>query len=110
LHTITYGIPMNVSDAITSRQSVRAFTDQPVELATIREILELAGRTPSGSNLQPWKVHVVTGYARAALIQAIYAKAATQPTGETADIRMYPQGMKDPWRQRRGDCGERNMW
>jgi nitroreductase len=55
------GIPMNVSDAISSRQSVRAFTDQPVELATIREILEMAGRAPSGSNLQPWKVHVVAG-------------------------------------------------
>jgi nitroreductase len=81
---------MNVSEAIYSRQSVRAFSDQTVDLATVREILELAGRAPSGSNLQPWKVHVVTGDAREALIQAIYAKAATRPMEETADIRMYP--------------------
>jgi nitroreductase len=97
---------MNVSEAINSRQSVRAFSDKKVDLATVREILELAGRAPSGSNLQPWRVHVVTGEAREALIQAIYAKAATEPMGETADIRMYPQGLCDPWRQRRADCGE----
>ena len=97
---------MNVSEAINSRQSVRAFSDKKVDLATVREILELAGRAPSGSNLQPWRVHVVTGEAREALIQAIYAKAATEPMGETADIRMYPQGLQDPWRQRRAACGE----
>jgi len=98
---------MNVSDAINTRQSVRAFTDQPVALATVREIIELAGRAPSGGNLQPWKVHVVTGAAKEALVQAVYATAANQPAGETADIRMYPPGLQDPWRQRRADCGER---
>jgi len=98
---------MNVSNAINSRQSVRAFTDQPVPLATLREILELAGRAPSGGNLQPWKVHAVTGAAKESLIQAIYSRAADSPQGETPDIRMYPQGLEDPWRARRGDCGER---
>jgi nitroreductase len=88
---------MNVSEAINSRQSVRAFTCQPVDLAILREILELAGRAPSGGNLQPWKVHVVSGDAKAALVQAVYATAASQPMGETADIRMYPQGLQDPW-------------
>jgi nitroreductase len=98
---------MNVSEAINTRQSVRAFTDQPVDLATLREILELAGRAPSGGNLQPWKAHVVSGDAKEALIQAVYATAADKPMGETADIQMYPQGLQDPWRQRRADCGER---
>jgi nitroreductase len=98
---------MNVSNAIQSRQSVRAFTQQPVDPAVLREILELAGRAPSGGNLQPWKVHAVTGSAREALIQAVYATAATQPAGEAADIRMYPEGLQEPWRGRRADCGER---
>ena len=98
---------MNVSEAINTRQSVRAFTDRAVDLATVQEIIELAGRAPSGGNLQPWKVHVVSGDAREALIQAVYATAADKPMGETGDIRMYPQGLQDPWRQRRADCGER---
>ena len=97
---------MKVSEAMNTRQSVRAFTEQPVTLADLRELLELAGRAPSGSNLQPWKVHVVSGEAREALIQSIYAKAATQPAGDNPDIRMYPAGLQEPWRQRRGDCGE----
>jgi nitroreductase len=97
---------MKVSEAMNARQSVRAFTEQPVALADLRELLELAGRAPSGSNLQPWKVHVVSGEAREALIQSVYAKAATQPAGDTPDIRMYPAGLQEPWRQRRGDCGE----
>jgi len=98
---------VNVSEAINARQCVRAFTDQPVDLSTLREIIELAGRAPSGGNLQPWQVHVVAGDAKEALVQAVYATAASQPTGETADIQMYPPGLQDPWRQRRADCGER---
>lgn len=97
---------MNVSEAMNARQCVRAFTDQPVALADLRELLELAARAPSGGNLQPWKVHAVTGEAKEALIQAVYARAATQPTGDTPDIRMYPSGLQEPWRARRGDCGE----
>jgi len=100
---------MKVSEAMNSRQCVRAFSDRPVALADLRELLELAGRAPSGSNLQPWKVHVVTDEAQEALIQAVYARAATQPAGDTPDIRMYPAGLQEPWRQRRGDCGE-NMY
>jgi nitroreductase len=34
---------MNVSEAINSRQSVRAFTDQAVDLATVRDTLCLDG-------------------------------------------------------------------
>ncbi len=97
---------MNVSEAIHSRQSVRAFTDQPVALELVREIIELAGRSPSGGNLQPWNVHVVAGEVKDALIQATYAAAAQAPSGQEADIRMYPAGLQDPWRQRRADCGE----
>ena len=57
---------MKVSEAMNSRQCVRTFTDQPVALADLRELLELAARAPSGGNLQPWKVHAVTGEAREA--------------------------------------------
>jgi len=51
--------------AITSRRSVRAFLPTPVPRATIEEILAVASRAPSGTNIQPWKVRVVAGEKRA---------------------------------------------
>ena len=39
-----------VDAAITSRHSIRAFLDQPVERADIERILEVAARAPSGTN------------------------------------------------------------
>lgn len=97
---------LTVTEAIQQRGCVRAFTDQPVDKAVVSEILELAGKAPSGSNLQPWKVYAVTGEVKQKLSEAVYAKAATSPAGDPPDIRMYPKGMGEPWRQRRADCGE----
>ena len=44
---------MNVSEAVATRRSVRAFLDRPVALETLREILDKARMTPSGCNIQP---------------------------------------------------------
>ncbi|WP_431313226.1 nitroreductase family protein [Vreelandella arctica] len=40
------------------------FSLHPLKRATIMHILQIASRTPSGSNIQPWKVHVVAGTAK----------------------------------------------
>ena len=50
---------MKVSEAVLSRCSIRAFTSEPVNDETIKELLDLASRSPSGGNLQPWKIYVV---------------------------------------------------
>ena len=50
---------MNVSDAIFSRSSVRAFTKKPVDNLLIKSLLEKSSRSPSGGNLQPWKIYVL---------------------------------------------------
>ena len=42
--------PDIVDAAITSRMSVRAFTPQAVEKATIEHLLQVASRAPSGTN------------------------------------------------------------
>jgi hypothetical protein len=49
--------------AITSRRSARTFLPTPVPREQPEAILTVASRAPSGTNLQPWKVHVVTGEA-----------------------------------------------
>jgi len=60
-----------VDEAIRSRRSVRAFQATPVPRSEIEAILCLAGRAPSGSNSQPWKVYVLTGAARDGLARAL---------------------------------------
>ncbi|MFM8338749.1 MAG: nitroreductase family protein, partial [Fluviibacter sp.] len=62
-----------VDRAISSRRSVRAFLDTPVDLAVVREILQVASRAPSGTNTQPWKVYVLTGDAKQRLSDEIVA-------------------------------------
>jgi nitroreductase len=52
---------ITVVEAITSRKSVRSFTKKNVSMKVIKKILQLAGKAPSGSNTQPWNVHVLTG-------------------------------------------------
>ncbi len=52
---------MDFETLVHSRRSVRGFTKQHVERATIEAIIEVAKRAPSSMNTQPWHVHVVTG-------------------------------------------------
>lgn len=61
----------SVEAAINSRMSVRAFLPQPVPRATIERLLQLASRAPSGTNTQPWKVYVLQGASRDALIKQV---------------------------------------
>lgn len=97
---------MNVSTAIDSRMSCRSFLDTPVPKETIVSILETAKRAPSGGNLQPWLVHVLTGEPLADFVKLIRGKLSTQPTGEGAEYDVYPPNLHEPYRSRRFKCGE----
>jgi nitroreductase len=52
---------MDVIKAILARHSVRDFTSKPVAKETVMKILEVATRSPSGGNGQPWEVFVASG-------------------------------------------------
>ncbi len=52
---------MDVIEAIRKRKSIRKFKPDPVPRKVIREILEIAGRAPSGMNTQPWEFAVLAG-------------------------------------------------
>jgi len=51
----------SVTEAVLTRRSVRAFTDQSVPLDLIRQVLDTARWAPSGCNFQPWEGAVLTG-------------------------------------------------
>ena len=46
---------LSADEAILTRRSVRAFLPTPVDRTTVEELLALASRAPSGTNIQPWK-------------------------------------------------------
>lgn len=52
---------MDIVEAIKARKSIRGYKKDPVPVETIIEILKVATRAPSGSNIQPWNITVVTG-------------------------------------------------
>ncbi|MEJ2602137.1 MAG: nitroreductase [Gammaproteobacteria bacterium] len=97
---------MKVTEALDTRLSVRAFRDEPVPEDTVREIIRRAARAPSGGNLQPWHVIVLTGAARQRLVDAVTAKIPEKPTGEGTEYHIYPPKLKEPYRTRRFRIGE----
>lgn len=97
---------MNVTNAVASRISCRAFLDKPVEKQILVEILESAKRAPSGGNLQPWLVHVLTGQPLTEFLSAIRGKLSMLPVGEGTEYNIYPPELHDPYRARRFKCGE----
>ena len=94
-----------VSDAVDSRMSVRGFTDQPVDGAVIRRVLEKAARSPSGGNLQPWHLHVVTGDALARL-KTLMQEKVSKGFNEVPEYEIYPPKLQSPYRDRRFEIGE----
>jgi nitroreductase len=96
---------MNVSDAVSRRISVRAFRPDPVPSALVRQILEQAGRAPSGGNLQPWKVYALAG-APLAEFKARVAQGLAKGPMETPEYNVYPPDLWEPYRTYRFECGE----
>jgi nitroreductase len=94
------------SDLIKSRISTRAFLPDPVSEDEIRAILEIAKFAPSGGNLQPWKVHVVTGSARDRLVATVKQALAASPFADEAELKVYPENLWEPHRTRRFTVGE----
>lgn len=97
---------MIVTDAVTRRRSVRAFLDTPVDMAVLRELVARATRAPSGGNLQPWHLDIVSGGAMTRLKSIMARRIAEAPGGEGAEYPVYPLELDDPYRARRFAVGE----
>lgn len=96
---------ITVTEAMATRRSVRAFIDRPVDPALIATLLEKAARAPSGGNVQPWHVDVVTGGAMARL-KAIMRDTVAEGRTETPAYEIYPPALFPPYRDRRFAVGE----
>ena len=89
---------MHVDNAIRSRKSVRRFLPLGISKPVIEHILQVASRAPSGNNLQPWHVHVLTGDAKQALCTDILESAALEAEAHDPEYQYYPNSWFEPIR------------
>ena len=94
-----------VDEAITSRRSVRAFLTTPIEESTIRDILAVAARAPSGTNMQPWRVYVLTGETKAKIADAILNSGIRAEKVAWDEYKYYPDQFFEPYLSRRRKVG-----
>src|SRR5688572_12326644 len=89
-------------ELIRSRRSVRAFRSTPVDRGVVESILMTAARSPSGTNMQPWRVYVITGEARERLISLTNAARDAAPERERGprpfgEYSYNPEPLPDPY-------------
>lgn len=94
---------MDVTTAVLKRRSIRHFLDKPVNCDLLTRILDAARFAPSGGNLQPWQVTVVSGQT---LLNLRLAMQSEMMVRQTPEYTIYPTDLPDPWRKRRSDNGE----
>jgi nitroreductase len=92
---------MNVTDAVNARKSIRAFRPDPVDDATIAQLLTTASRAPSGGNVQPWRIFVVNGDSMTRFREFL----KDHPPGPLA-YDIYPSPLIEPYRSSRFKIGE----
>ena len=93
---------MDVTEAVDSRKSIRAFLDKAVDDSLIKELLEKASRAASGGNLQPWKIYVINGKTMNSFHK--FQSEWTEP--ETPAYAIYPENLKEPYKTSRYEVAD----
>ncbi|MEZ5512843.1 MAG: nitroreductase [Steroidobacteraceae bacterium] len=95
-----------VTDAVMRRISTRAFLDQPVDPALLRQILTTARYAPSGGNVQPWNLYVLGGAELASFKASMRDKLVAGIDQDGEEYPIYPPNLFEPHRSRRFQCAE----
>lgn len=97
--------PTETDQAIAGRVSTRAFLPTPIPRATIEAILDVAARAPSGTNMQPWRGHVLVGAERDRLCDAVCAAFDAGDPVHKREVKYYPDEFFEPYLSRRRKVG-----
>ena len=95
----------SIDEAITTRRSVRSFLATPVPRALVEHLLDVAGRAPSGTNMQPWRAYVVVGAAKERLSRAVLKAYDEEPKAHEREYNYYPGEFPEPFLSRRRKVG-----
>lgn len=93
---------MNVTDAVLSRSSIRAFINDPVPDELLKDLLKKSSRAASGGNLQPWKIFVINNSSMKRFLEF----QTTWTEAEVPAYDIYPSKLKEPYRTSRFELGE----
>ena len=93
---------MDVTEAVDSRKSIRAFLDKAVDDSLIKELLEKSSRAASGGNLQPWKVYVINGKT----MNSFHKFQSEWTETETPAYAIYPENLKEPYKTSRYEVAD----
>lgn len=96
--TSTIDHSVALSALLDGRFSCRAYKPEPVERATIERILELAQRTPSWCNTQPWHVAITEGEGTERFRTGLSKYVRSQP--QAPDFE-FPREYVGEYRERR---------
>ena len=94
-----------VDRAITSRRSVRRFLPDPVPRETVEQILAVASRAPSGTNMQPWRVYVAAGAVKDRLSERIVNAYLNENDRHQQEYKYYTNPIPEPYLSRRRKVG-----
>ena len=82
---------MELNETITQRASIRNFTDEPISLKDLKEMVRRAGLAPSINNSQPWKFYAITNQnilqAMAKAVQMKIDELFPDVSGKDANIK-----------------------
>jgi len=87
---------------LAERHSCRAFLADPVPREVQERLLQMAQRTASWCNSQPWQVHITEGAATGRLRDALLA---APPVGESGSDFPWPREYRGVYLERRRECG-----
>jgi nitroreductase len=96
---------VDVYEAVLSRRAVRGFTDRPVPADVLERVLSAASWAPSGSNVQPWRIYVVTGAPLDELKKVAVERVNAGDAWDEREYEMYPADLGSPYRERRSAFG-----
>jgi len=102
--TALAGKAVNVSDAVASRRSLRAFLSDDVSTELLESIFSKASRAPSGTNVQPWNVHVLLGDSLAKVKESV-CNAYDNDAPYDEEMPYYPDKWFEPYLARRRKVG-----
>jgi nitroreductase len=97
--------PEAVDNVIKRRFACRGFTDRPVSKQTVEDILEVARFAPSGANIQPWHVYVLTGVEKEKISRALLRAHNEARDQHSSEYQYYSSQLPEPYLSRREQFG-----
>lgn len=85
-----------IDELIKCRRAKRGFTDEPVPVEVVKDILSIARFAPSSSNTQPWKCYVLTGKARERVVTAAVKNFNENHDKLAPEYPFFPDPLHEP--------------